>query len=503
MKKNIFSGVIALMMLFAAFTFTSCEKNEVVDDNVVEVAFNIHNPASEGGLKSGGELPICDDGAVPAYVIITLDGKDPLKVPVLASYDVTMTQTIKFNLGQADSEVFLIVGFEVYDAGDNLIWVSPLAGSIYSSLLENPLDLEFIVHKFKKAQIDIDVVCWVPAEYDNFGYSWLDFHKYKVYEVCFFGDVCTKFYEQWGAAAHDFPAKFSVTIKDAQDNLVTVIEEGSNSNAGWNEIDAPLCVKYMDDVEDSNEDFVATISLITPEGEIEIGKVDIIGGILAGAGEDNVFDFLVGGSDCMFQGEHDALYALPWMPLPAQVDLVLLDPVDAYFELQLENVYGTYSHPDLQASTVLGAWCGNAELGIAQEGTSSFFFFSWETTWHYTANVYPYYNIPTTALQIYQDITTEQWSMLNYMANEVFPMATAANKMDIQEAIWWILDYSAGVSNTYATEAAANDDYIAPIGGNIIVLLDPFQRTRDWSTWIPCPIEEQGNYQLLIVKVDP
>ena len=500
MKNKLFSGLIALMMIFAAVSFTSCEKNEVVSDNVVEMAFKIHNPSQNASFKNGGDegLPECNDQATPSYVITTIGGT-LYTIPVLSSFDPTLTQTIKFNLGQLEEEDLVITTFEVYDAADNLIWLAPLNGSIYSGWLSNPLDLTFTVEAFKKAQIDIDVLCWVPAEYENFGYNWLAFHKYKVYEICFFGDVCTKFYEDWNSETHDFAAPFTVnifeTLPDGElGNEVTIIGEGANTNVHWEVIDDVLCVEYIDNLEDDITDFTAVISLNAPDGTlIELGSTQVIGGVLVDSGTDGVFDFLAGGSDCMYGQEYDALYPLTWMPMPEVVEFKLghnAASTTSYFRLDNINVVTGAQTVEFTNGTNLNAWCAKKDWDITVGHT-------------YRARVHPYYNAPA----IFAAVSDIQWRALNYLANVNIPAAVAAGShskiVTIQDAIWAILGQLASpppaallVKNEAIAAAIAN--YVPPIGGHIIVLVEPYLNLSQTSKMV-----EEGQFQVAMVRVDP
>ncbi len=87
-----------------------------------------------------------------------------------------------------------------------------------------------------------------------------------------------------------------------------------------------------------------------------------------------------------------------------------------------------------------------------------------------------------------------QWNALNWIANEVD--VTVTGKTAIQDAIWYILGYG-GSGNSVATSALANTNYIVPLGGYIIVLIDPY---HDVAVQTACAVEE---IQLALVRFDP
>ena len=55
-----------------------------------------------------------------------------------------------------------------------------------------PIDdvADFKIIAFEKAEYAIDVLCYIPAEWDNFGFEWFEVTEITLREQCFFGDIC-------------------------------------------------------------------------------------------------------------------------------------------------------------------------------------------------------------------------------------------------------------------------------------------------------------------------
>jgi len=483
-------GILAVLFAATMIFTTSCQKDEV-QNTEAQIVFDIHNPGLDNSnLKDGGvddpDKPLCGD-ATPAYVMVTFANYNngvAIKIPVLSSYDVTKTQVLKLMPGD-----YTVTSFEVYDANDNLIWVAPLSGSEYQQFLTNTLDLTITVDAFKKYQFDVDVLCWQDWAFEQFGYAWFHFNKYSVKTLCFFGDVCTKFYDAWHidgspyagqvSGGEDFPAIITVTVYDHNTGAV-MSNPNTFSNASYLGEGEPLCIEYVDNLEDDNDQFDVEISLVLPDGSVSLlTTLTIDADEWSGngfGGNDGVYDFLVGGKDCIYGNDYDASFGLPWVPLPSTVEFTVLYPfADSYFGLG--NITPSIEVGEFVTGDDLPAWCGNKDLHIYPNH-------------RYLANVYPYFAIP--AGNQYTSVAPEKWAILNWIANEAIGVY---NKGDIQNAIWYILGYNS-TANALATTAMTHTDYIAPLGGFIVVLVDP---TNDLTTGGLV----EGKAQLAIVRFDP
>ncbi len=301
--KRLATSLVALVLVIA---FSSCEK-QPTSDALQEVSFNVKNVTNLLSKKAVGpndeKIPDCVD-SLPSYVVAKINGTD-YKLNVLSGLnDGTETQVIKLDAGSYSLE-----SFKVYAQGGTMIWATPEAGSYYANLWNlQGVAFDFDVTAFTKTKIDIDVLCWEPYFYEDFGFNWFDFQEIKIKTICFFGDVCTPNYTDWGMTQYDFVARYRVEIYDP----VTGIMVGEGNNL---QMEGPLCIEYPEFGDRTDETYNVMFYLQTPLGEIpspyslhlnadtglfdEIGANDINGNL----DEDGIFDFvLVEGENCNYTG---------------------------------------------------------------------------------------------------------------------------------------------------------------------------------------------------------
>ena len=487
--------ILALLGMVGLLTFSQCDNTEKVGKDLTEVTFVADNlslsPSSTAGLKTGiytgmkgGEksLPVCSDSE-PSYVIIWINGEEK-RVDILKDYgNGRITAMLKLPAGS-----YSITQFEVYNELDEMIWASPLEGSYYDELigLEYNVEITFSIEPFDKTLVNVDVLCWQDYDYDSFGYGGFDVHYTKIKTICFFGDVCTKFYAEWHEDGspytgqpnpfHDFPAIFDVVITNDAGEIVNDLEV--NSNQEYLGIGQPLCVEYTDDMA-VQENYTATIDLVLPDGTTaEVGSFEFSdddSSVEELNGGDGIVDFLVGGSDCL-QDEPDAVFALPYVPLPNTVEFTLHYPAsNSYFELV--NIAPDVEAGEFTNGATLPAWCGNDTLHI-------------HNGHRYLANVYPYYAIPDTSIY---DLSDEKIAQIHYILNEGIGVYS---KNTIQKAIWYIMGYASGQNNSLAQSASGITSYSIPVGGYMLVLVNPVRN-------ITAGDDVDKLYQLAICKVDP
>ena len=502
--KNLFNFLIIAL----AIAFTSCEKPvDQVKDTKVQVAFELNNPAINnpgsaalkgGTLKAGGDeqIPECVDGT-PTQVHIKGVGPGNVQfemtLDLLQNYD-DGKQTVVVKLEPGHYTVDL---FEVLDDAGNLLWVSPLENSYYDDLFDfqNNVTVDFDIEAFTKNKVDIDVLCWRNFAYQEFGYVWFDYHNYEIHTVCFFGDICTKFYDEWstvdGSAysgvqiqGYDFPALFSVTVVDAQGHATVA------DNYTGEEIGQPVCVEYLDNLEVDDEEYTAYLNLLLPDGSsvtldsilfTDTDRSDTLG-VSSWGGEDAIWEFAVG--DCAMaahQEDINGVYNIPWVPTPDEMTFKLVNTrPQGYFALG--NIQPDIEVGEFVTGDTLRSWCGAHDASI-----------NWNHT--YKAKVYPYFNTP--AGSYLEAITLEQWAKLNWVANEVIPdqVADNAEMNEIQNAVWEILGQTNDGSGASIVSSAPTS-YIPPLGGYVIVIVDPYQ---DITNETKC----SRQFQLAIVRFDP
>ena len=325
MKKLIYLFVGLLTLIFVA----SCSNESLGPVEPVaefaEVSFNINNFIPDTASKDDSKdetLPDCSDEE-PDHVVLYL-GEDENAVKYTLKL-VTLnngleTEVIKLPVGK-----HTISSFVVNDAAGKTIYASPMNDSYYANLWGLIGVTEtFTVTAFTKMKVNIDVLCYQPYDYEKFGFAWLEYAKYQVKTVCFFGDIiCTEFYNEWHEShlnddqeeinpyfgqpydGYDFPAIFEVVIKgkvlvEGEEVWARVNDPNFASNVEWKGTGDPLCIEYPDLV-GTDEDFIAEIWLALPDGSLElIETVTFTDANWSGAdgdanfgGSDGVYDFVI------------------------------------------------------------------------------------------------------------------------------------------------------------------------------------------------------------------
>ncbi len=327
MKKVFLFALIAVL-------FAACNKKE---ENMVlpeaEVSFSI-NESINDGLKSATVddwvCPSDDQGNLlePAYAEITIGG-------TLYTTDVyrldgkLYTQSIKLGAADATATTYSVSKFLLYSADNVLIRATPEEGSEYAEYVNQPVPFNIDVNAFEKAEIPIEVLCFMPQNYTYFGFTWFASTEIAVREVCFFGDICLNGEpfapsdfngSLYGSnVGVDVPAIMKIIVKR---NGVEV------PNSPFKNIDAlnsPLCVQYPDILNVDGEAFTFELQLWLPDGNgfsyqtyatytaTDDGALDI------DAGVDGIVDFVVG--TCGVEGVADATFDFLYAP-----HFVLTDP---------------------------------------------------------------------------------------------------------------------------------------------------------------------------------
>jgi len=488
------------MALLVSFTaFNSCQQQDFKSkDALASIKFTADN-YGQSLLKGGDEgIPTCvDEQPDHVYVLIedALSQQTEYNLDILEQLDDgRLTAMLKLEAGK-----YKVIKFEVRSANDDILWASPTENSYYDNLFNfaNNVVVEFTIKPFEKISTEIDVLCWHDYDYTNFGYTNFKYHEYEIKTVCFFGDICTKFYDEWHSkyyegnpyiqqaySTYDFNAIFSVDIYSSSNPSEILNDTLINSNAEWLGIGQPLCVEYLDDKLIDNETFYAHIILKLPDGsDLDIATIEFTEDQWSGhgwGGDDGVFDFIIGGEDCIYNNDFDANYILTWIPLPDEVEFTLKHSSDSYFAAQFTSVTGL-EISEFTVGNKVDAWCGNDTVSIKYDH-------------NYKAKVYSIYDIPTGSF--YSNIDEPKQAALNWIANEIIGSG-AYGMSTIQKAIWYILGYADGENNAVAQQALAVTSYNPPIGGYIFVLLDPYYDNTLGTT------NELGHYQLLLIRYDP
>ncbi|MEN8137113.1 MAG: hypothetical protein ABFR62_01635 [Bacteroidota bacterium] len=516
--KRLATSLVAIALIVA---FSSCEKQPVAKDGNYEVSIAINNltPSLKKGTVDGentGNLPECSDAEADYAIVGLIDpnGKPvaSMHLPILGVDDGTQTVVVKTKtLGE-----YTIDLFEVYDAEDNLIWAAPKPGSEYYDWVTNKIGDTFTVEAFKKLKVDIDVLCWQPYSYKEFGYFWFDIDKTRVKTLCFFGDVCTKFYEDFhnfdGSPyvgqeymGYDFPAIFYVLIKDSEGEVINNMEVNSNEEWYGNE---PLCIEFPD-IEGQDDEYTFEIYLAYPDGTwplvytsdpfmAEDDLEDI-------TGDDGIFDFVVG--NCSWEGNDANIELDPYLLLPDHGTIEILygnfksPNFFDYFEIGLLEGFDNPLYPEeLKGESTYG-YCGDI--------------WNFITTDIYDVDIYPTHTEEALA-NIPAEYAAYPWGSLNWMANFA-PVEETTSEIarHYQAAIWMVIhgmgndvmnriEGLAGIQIKqadidFANEALNNhSDYKVRTGDYVVLLFDPVETEENVIDG-----SRDNMIQLVLTRVDP
>lgn len=503
MKKLLYSWVVILTLVFAV----SCDNNDaVLDDStvaLVDVSFDLNNyiPVASKGLSS---KPGADDQTIPecsdltaSYVVADIDGTMyTLKLVTLNGG--METEVIKMLPDTYDLNSFVVYndnGTPADTSDDIPIYASPIMGSYYQALwtLEG-VAKEFTVAAFTKSKITIDVLCYKPYQYEEFGFAWFQYAKYQVKTICFFGDICTKFFEEFHYEGspyyggpfdgYDFAAIFEIVIKDSDGNVVNDLDK--NSNLEWFGTGDALCVEYPDLV-GVDEAFTFEILLAMPDGTYALVHTgNFTDANWSGAeGEDNfggtdgVFDFVVG--NCSYDGNNANIELPAWIPIPTgMINFTLSNPLAGTGASFFSNVvFNDLNQDSANTGATVGEWTeGDIYASFCADPNVSI------NTGPYDGYAFSSLNVPGLPLS-YQGLP---WGKLNWIANNIGSYSAA----DIQDAIWNTIGTNPGVgaNNALAIAASTQGSFVPTVGDWAIVVLDA---------------EALGSedLQLIVVRVDP
>ena len=296
---------ILALLLILAIAVVSCQKDEA-DKPVVlqDVSFGIEH-VDPMGLKDGSFDILCPEDLTPVKARIYITGFDlPFEPLVFFLNERWYTQAIKLAPGGYTIEEFYLL-----DANDETIMATPAEGSHYAPFVEgNTVAKTIEVDAFVKEEIKMWVLCYEPAQYQEFGFFWFRINRIVVRTFCFFGDVCanenpylpidfegTAYENVPGGLQFDMPAIFEIRAFDSDGDPLPY---SPLSNLG--DEDEPLCVEYPDNIDITGETFTFELWIMGPDGLYTLYHTFTVTDdqINIAAGVDGVIEFVVG--DCNY-----------------------------------------------------------------------------------------------------------------------------------------------------------------------------------------------------------
>lgn len=468
------------LLIIVGLAVTSCNKPEAIP---LEQDVTFKAVAFESGFKSDD---ICTSD-VAHYAVLkiqyfnidtqTYDAEDEKILDIFYLNGTMYTNTLKLNTGKYKLTSFVLMNYgddnaygTTVDGGEDVIvYASPVEGSLNAEIVEG-LPLTFNVGVFTKNEINLQVLCFDEVNYTDFGFSWfaINFTNVGNNDLVFFGDFCTKYFEDYvgslyenqaNGLRHDMPAIFRIeviNITDPSDPLDVDIYNNllHEDNSPWYGVGAPLVVPSPDDPSINNEIFEFVLSIYVKVGAgFQIKEFARFTSNDAGdlneitKGIDGVYDFVLG--SCVPDAD---LILPPYMNLPDNVTMSLdtwygstdLD-AEAYVDITLSNFNGTDDNSgyDINTTETYPSFCGDLYTVIGDDDSSN-------DPDSYVVDVYSSL-YPADLLTSHAYFKVEE---INWLGNNLafFPDYTW---IDLQHAIW-ILNGQLNEDGTYTNNSQSS-----------------------------------------------
>ena len=287
------------------------------------------------------------------------------------------TQSIKLAPGDYYLQEFTLMT-DGDDAGDHQngnhvpLKSTPMTGSPYAQYVSYSLSHLFHVVAFEKYEYWIEVLCYIPVHYEDFGFTWWEVRELTIRTQCFFGDFCIKHLPDYVGSLYavnglqlDEVAIFKIK---AYRNGFPI---GIFSNSGWDGqgnylFDSPLCVEYADyDNEDDHFEFELWIY-------VKVGNVfqykyfhtwTFDDDEMLPTGEDWVVEFVLGNCNYLPEG----LVLPPYMNLPCGFEYWVTGSDSTFFTGHFSGI--DTGNPNLGggydiADGSYGTWCADLDHTI-------------------------------------------------------------------------------------------------------------------------------------------
>ncbi|MBR8535992.1 hypothetical protein KDU71_10520 [Carboxylicivirga sediminis] len=384
-----------ILFVLAAFALIVSSCNEKVS-NPEEATAEFSIGISEADFVTLKAAPLSDD-FIPecdenlsldyAHVWFEKDGvSDDIVIPIFVVDGKYVTQPIKVVLGEGVNSVNInitdfTVWHEVEGGDDIMVKATPHDNSEYFQFINPNNGLrDFMLDKFTKEEIIIDVLCYDDLVYDNFGFIWFNIQPITVRQMCFFGDICVCEPASYMLPYGDvFPYVTQVnggTIYDLIAYMKIIVSSSENNwSAEFDNLDnANDCLPiYWPDYDLLDDEITIELKVLLPVGDV-LDWVSIKTWVFDSyedipvAGTDNVLDFVIGGC------HYDADYIFPahlHLPADAEGTGISLKVTDYnfksstnyhYLKMELDGIpAGKYSISD----GVYYGWCADKDHNIS------------------------------------------------------------------------------------------------------------------------------------------
>ena len=465
------------ILLLAMVLFTNCQKDNKGKDvkDPGEVSFAV----LDGNLDKDGIFDIeCIEGEEAVKARINLNGT--FYYPELFMLDgVLYTQSLKLDPGD-----YTIMEFSLLSEGDVVLKSTPMADSYYAQFLTDGYAIgelpTFTIYPFEKNQFDVEVLCYIEAAYNGFGFEWFDITELTVREQCFFGDFCIKDVNQYVNSLYDYNG---VTIDEVAIFKIVLTANYDDPIEYYNYDDgvytSPLCIEYVD-YENIEDTYKFELYIYVTSGDtwdyVKFYEWIVTDDEMIPAGDDGVVDFVLG--NCVM--DDPDLLLPPWMNLPMGItyDIITYPYANSYFQIDIGGVGPGYDMVNGNAD----AWCADEDNNIY-------------TNLSYTMNAMS---------SLYPNLLLGNWSskadelgranwLFNNLDNFAYLNYTPA---ELQDAIWAIFDGKVVLGNAkIMADATIGHEGFSPLPGGWAAIL--FFDVNDF------PFDNTDHTQITFFVVDP
>jgi len=499
-----------LLVLLAAGMFASCQKKAPNGPtaNSQAVSFGVQTIDPSSLKDNGNDVWECSD-VIPDMAWIQIDGTDDYYAQLTTVNGKLYTQSIQLPPGDHQVTQFVLYketdGVMGITGDDPIVYGTPQAGSDFAIYVSNPLAYKITVPEFAKLEVPIEVLCFNPDKYTQFGYAWFVIDRIIVREQCFFGDFCTKHFLDYEGSDYanqstglqlDMPAIFMIKayMQDGEDWVPVPENDGvftnDNADAMWG-VGAPVCVRYPDRL-GTVDNFKFELYILVKEGtefNFVLFKTFLFSDDeMIPAGEDGVVDFELG--NCNVNGADVVLP--PYINLPTdpislrtggQVPSVNLQPdgMPGYFDVTLSGIGDGFD-------------IGNGDYAVNCMRRTVSIYLNTNYTMYAFSSLYPETMLTTYAQNI-------PWDKINWLINhlESYPQRTWG---DIQQAIWQLEDptWDGHSTNQVPAITAVGVQMVADanlLGGGFVPGPGDLAAIAFEDTQTPEEV------QLIIIKLDP
>jgi len=488
MKKRSFLLMITFFTAFFAILLNGCkdEQNEPIKTQDVVFGINQLIPAAKSEV-------ICSD-AQPVKAEVVIDGVSYYP-NVFTIEGKRYTEAIKLML-EDENHVFNVSRFVLRDKDDNIVLATPEKNSHFAGYVTKSVGFDFTLSAFKKAQVDVEVLCFQPNEYENFGFAWFALSEIAVREIHFFGDFCTGYYADYAGSLYenqsnglkpDMPAIFKVVVK--KDNVE--VPYSPFSNEAFLGEGQPLAVHYPDNLNNSGELFTFELYIYVKQGNtfayklfktfkaVDGGALQHLNGSLVGdVGNDGIYDFVLGSCNLSTTD----IQLPPYQNLPEITNLTLSHPGSlSYWAIRVNSFVPATGGYDFETGNYAG-WCGDKNTTIVPG----------------TYNMYTYSSlVPELWPPVTSELQPADMEKVNYLFNHLDDFgidildnaSLAANKDAIQDAIWDII-HGSNLNPALSGPAKANGSGYSPMPGEFAAILF-------------FPDKTVYRFQLIFMMIDP